>query len=112
MGAGRGLIDIVRLLIMTLIKSVLATVVGKENTKAITGAAHGMKDNLKSMGHGTVEVVKKGGCCSRQGSKVSGDLSPSSVSTRSKCPSSLSIRSKCRLYLDTSMNGPIAMRGA
>lgn len=83
MGAGRGLIDIVRLLIMTLIKSVLATVLGKENTKAITGAAHGIKDNVKSMGHGTVEVVKKG-CFSRHGSKASGDLSPSSVSTRSQ----------------------------
>jgi len=83
MGAGRGVIDVIRLLIMTLIKSVLATVVGKENTKAITGAAHGVKDNVKSMGHGTVDVVRRG-CFSRQGSKVSGDVSPSSVSTRSQ----------------------------
>jgi hypothetical protein len=67
MGAGRGLIDIIRVLIMTLIKSVLATAVGKENTKAIAGTAH-------SVGHGTVEMVKKG-CFSRQGSKVSGDVS-------------------------------------
>merc|ERR1712178_261037 len=45
MGAGRGLIDIIRILIITLIKSVLATVVGKEKTKAITGAVHWVGHN-------------------------------------------------------------------
>jgi len=83
MGAGRGLMDIIRVLIMTLIKSVLATVLGKQNTKAIAGAANGVKDKFKSTGSGTVEVVKKG-CFSRQGSKVSGDVSPSSEETRSQ----------------------------
>jgi len=92
---------------MTLIKSVLATVVGKENTKAVAGVAHSVghgtvevvkrgcfsqqgskaSENVSLLseetGHGTVEVVKKG-CFSRQRSKASGDVSPSSEETRSQ----------------------------
>jgi len=112
MGAGRGVTDVIRVLAMTLIKSILATVVGKENTKAITGApdltancillpsdaAHGFKDahspgrgNTRKITYaeyrlqrqGTVQVVRKG-CFSRQSSKASGDVSPWSVSTRSQ----------------------------
>eukprot|EP00931_Biecheleriopsis_adriatica_P068240 TRINITY_DN4222_c0_g1_i10.p1 TRINITY_DN4222_c0_g1~~TRINITY_DN4222_c0_g1_i10.p1 ORF type:complete len:402 (+),score=86.44 TRINITY_DN4222_c0_g1_i10:76-1281(+) len=76
MGAGRGLMDVVRILIMTLVKSVLATVMGKENTKAIAGAANNAKDKLKSMSSDSVEVVRTG-CLSRKGSKVSGQSSQS-----------------------------------
>lgn len=104
MGAGRGLVDVIRVLIMTLIKSVVATVIGKENTKAIGNAANKSKNKLKSMGSGSVEAVRTGchsrkgskssqemastepgsvevvrtGCFSKRGSKVSRDISPSS----------------------------------
>jgi len=63
MGAGRGMMDIIRVLIMTLIKSVLATVLGKENTKMITGGANGAKDGFKSAASGSTERLKIG--CSK-----------------------------------------------
>eukprot|EP00931_Biecheleriopsis_adriatica_P068241 TRINITY_DN4222_c0_g1_i11.p1 TRINITY_DN4222_c0_g1~~TRINITY_DN4222_c0_g1_i11.p1 ORF type:complete len:391 (+),score=86.66 TRINITY_DN4222_c0_g1_i11:76-1248(+) len=69
MGAGRGLMDVVRILIMTLVKSVLATVIGKENTKAIAGAANGAKDKLKAMSSDAVKVVRKGSKCSGESSR-------------------------------------------
>eukprot|EP00933_Yihiella_yeosuensis_P071981 TRINITY_DN80247_c0_g1_i1.p1 TRINITY_DN80247_c0_g1~~TRINITY_DN80247_c0_g1_i1.p1 ORF type:complete len:448 (-),score=100.20 TRINITY_DN80247_c0_g1_i1:435-1778(-) len=48
MGAGRGLMDVIRILLMTIIKSVLATVLGKQNIKALTGAADGAKKRARS----------------------------------------------------------------
>jgi len=87
MGAGRGMMDIVRVLIMTLLKSVLATVLGKENTKMITGAANGAKDGMKSAASGSTERLKIG-CSkifSRKGSStdelLSADPSASLAST-------------------------------
>lgn len=63
MGAGRGLIDIIRILVTTLVKSVLATVVGKGNTEAIACAANAVKDKLTSLERGSVEAARKG--CSK-----------------------------------------------
>lgn len=87
MGAGRGMMDIVRVLIMTLLKSVLATVLGKENTKMISGAANGAKDGMKSAASGSTERLKIG-CSkifSRKGSStdelLSADPSASLAST-------------------------------
>eukprot|EP00931_Biecheleriopsis_adriatica_P032212 TRINITY_DN1881_c0_g1_i8.p1 TRINITY_DN1881_c0_g1~~TRINITY_DN1881_c0_g1_i8.p1 ORF type:complete len:422 (+),score=75.73 TRINITY_DN1881_c0_g1_i8:74-1339(+) len=70
MGVGRGLMDIVRILFSTLLKSVLATVVGKENLLAI-------KDGLRSAGSASVERVKTG-CVSLKGSRSTCTLSPRS----------------------------------
>merc|ERR1711920_439206 len=50
MGAGRGLMGIVRILFSTSIKSVLATVVGKQGTKAMSGAAQVVTDTLTQAG--------------------------------------------------------------
>merc|ERR1712159_985732 len=72
-GVGRGLMDIVRVLIMTLIKSVLATIVGKENTKALADSARGSKENLQNTMRGSKNKLKKGlsGMFSRRSSASS-----------------------------------------
>jgi len=46
-GQGRGLMDIVRVLISTLLKSVLATVVGRDREQALVGAAHAVTGTLQ-----------------------------------------------------------------
>merc|ERR1711920_40654 len=58
MGAGRGLMDIIRILLSTLIKSVLATVIGKQGMKVMTGAAHAVADTLTNAGGQSLGKVK------------------------------------------------------
>jgi len=91
MGAGRGMMDIIRVLIMTLIKSVLATVLGKENTKAISGAANGAKHGLKSACQGSTEKLKMG--CSKVWKKASSsdELTSQSSSVPSQSQNGLTV---------------------
>jgi len=54
----RGIRDAIRTLVSTLLKTVAANVVGRDGTKAMKEAAHGVTDKIKKVGAGLKE-----GCC-------------------------------------------------
>ncbi|CAE8738988.1 unnamed protein product [Polarella glacialis] len=84
MGAGRGMMDIVRVLLMTLIKSVLATVLGKQGIKKMMGGANFALEGAK---RGATSISGSVGTVSRRvlpeamtrGSSSSGSSSFSSA---------------------------------
>ncbi|CAE8603254.1 unnamed protein product [Polarella glacialis] len=84
MGVGRGMMDIVRVLLMTLIKSVLATVFGKQGIKKMMGGA---TSALESAKRGATSISGSVGTVSRRvlpaamtrGSSSSGSSSSSSA---------------------------------
>lgn len=72
MGPGHALIAMIHILTATLIKSVLADIVGKHNAETIVHAADAVKDKLSSLEHRSVEAVRKG--CSKISSLEQGSV--------------------------------------